>query len=125
MFSTSKKTRQALESLQSEVNALRNQVTATAQQAEAEQSALASLLQQVATMETRITGMGAELSRQLHELGTDIEKLQQHADNDTVNETVHALKLAQIRLAAEQARYEITFRQDLADLANELLKRSR
>jgi predicted nucleic acid-binding Zn-ribbon protein len=125
MFSTSKKTRQALESLQSEVNALRNQVTATTQQAEAEQSALASLLQQVATMETRITGMGAELSRQLHELGTDIEKLQQHADNDTVNETVHALKLAQIRLAAEQARYEITFRQDLADLANELLKRSR
>jgi vacuolar-type H+-ATPase subunit C/Vma6 len=76
-------------------------------------------------METRITGMGAELSRQLHELGTDIEKLQQHADNDTVNETVHALKSAQIRLAAEQARYEITFRQDLADLANELLKRSR
>ncbi len=84
-----------------------------------------ALLEQFAAMESRITGMGSELSRQLHELGTDIEKLQQHVENDTVGDTVQALKTAQVRLATEQARYEITFRQDLAALANELLKRSR
>ena len=125
MFSTSKKTRQALNALQAEVDALRELVNSAAQQASAERDAMAALIQQVTTMESRITGMGAELSRQLHELGTDIEKLQQHANDDTVSETVSALKSAQVRLATEQARYEITFRQDLAALANELLKRSR
>lgn len=125
MFSTSKKTRQALSALEAEVSALRDLVNSAAQRAEAERDAMAALIQQVAAMESRITGMGAELSRQLHELGTDIEKLQQHISDDTVSETVLALRSAQIRLATEQARYEITFRQDLAALANELLKRSR
>ena len=125
MFSGSKKTRQALDALQAEVIALREQVNVNAQQAQTDKQSLVALLEQFAAMESRITGMGSELSRQLHELGTDIEKLQQHVENDTVGDTVQALKTAQVRLATEQARYEITFRQDLAALANELLKRSR
>ncbi|MEY4996084.1 MAG: hypothetical protein RLZ67_809 [Actinomycetota bacterium] len=125
MFSGSKKTRQALDALQAEVIALREQVNENAQQASADKQSLVALLEQFAAMESRITGMGSELSRQLHELGTDIEKLQQHVENDTVGDTVQSLKSAQVRLATEQARYEITFRQDLAALANELLKRSR
>lgn len=125
MFSTSKKTRQTLIALQEELATLREQVNSTAERAETERRAMATLLEQVAAMESRITGMGAELSRQLHELGADIEKLQQDADNDTVLETITSLKSAQVRLATEQARYQITFRQDLAALANELLKRSR
>ena len=36
-----------------------------------------------------------------------------------------ALETTQVRLANEQARYEITFRQDLAALANKLLQRQR
>jgi uncharacterized phage infection (PIP) family protein YhgE len=125
MFSGSKKTRQALDALQAEVIALRQQVNENAQQAQTDKQSLMALLEQFAAMESRITGMGSELSRQLHELGTDIEKLQQHIENDTVGDTVQALKTAQVRLATEQARYEITFRQDLAALANELLKRAR
>ena len=125
MFSTSKKTRQALSALQAEVNSLRDQVNMAAQRAETERSEMLALVQQVATMESRITGMGAELSRQLHELGTDVERLQDNTNDDEVLETIHSLKSSQIRLATEQARYEITFRQDLAALANELLKRSR
>jgi len=125
MFFTSKKTRQALDALQAEVNTLRGLVESAAHQANAERDAMAALVQQVAAMESRITGMGSELSRQLHELGTDIEKIQQHVDDDTVSETVNALRSAQIRLATEQARYEISFRQDLAALANELSKRVR
>jgi hypothetical protein len=34
---------------------------------------------------------------------------------------VEALRATQVRLANEQARYEITFRQDLAELADRLL----
>ncbi len=125
MFSGSKKTRQALDALQAEVIALRQQVNENAQQAQTDKQSLMALLEQFAAMESRITGMGSELSRQLHELGTDIEKLQQLIENDTLGDTVQALKTAQVRLATEQARYEITFRQDLAALANELLKRAR
>ena len=125
MFSSSKKTQQALSALQNEVNELRNQVLEAATQAEAERQGMASLLEKVVAMDSRITGMGAELSRQLHELGTDIEKLQANDNDDEILNTIHTLKSSQIRLATEQARYEITFRQDLAALANELLKRSR
>ncbi|MGA0116784.1 MAG: hypothetical protein ACO3JF_00165 [Ilumatobacteraceae bacterium] len=125
MFSGSKKTRQALDALRAEVTALQIQVDKNARQAHSDKLSMASLIERVATIESRVTGMGSELSRQLHELGTDIEKLQQHLDDDTVSETVKSLKSAQVRLATEQARYEITFRQDLAALANELLKRVR
>jgi predicted nucleic acid-binding Zn-ribbon protein len=125
MFSGSKKTRQALIALQAELATLREQVNLNARKAESDREAIVVLVQQLTAMESRVTGMGAELSRQLHELGTDIEKLQQHVENDTMGETVQALKSSQIRLATEQARYEITFRQDLAALADELLKRSR
>jgi len=125
MFSSSKKTQQALTALQNEVNELRNQVLEAAVQAKAERQGMASLLEKVVAMDARITGMGAELSRQLHELGTDIEKLQANDTDDEILDTIHSLKTSQIRLATEQARYEITFRQDLAALANELLKRTR
>ena len=125
MFSSSKKTQQALSALQNEVNELRNQVLEATAQAETERQGMASLLEKVVAMDSRITGMGAELSRQLHELGTDIEKLQANDNDDEILNTIHTLKSSQIRLATEQARYEITFRQDLAALANELLKRSR
>lgn len=125
MFSSSKKTQQALTALQNEVNELRNQVLEATVQAEADRQGMASLLEKVVAMDSRITGMGAELSRQLHELGTDIEKLQANDTEDAILDTIHSLKTSQIRLATEQARYEITFRQDLAALANELLKRTR
>lgn len=111
--------------LHEEVSALREQVAEASHQAQTDRDALASLLQQVVTIETRVTSMGAELSRQLHELGTDIEQLQQHVGDDSVMESVQSLKSAQIRLATEQARYEITFRHDLAALADLLRQRTR
>jgi len=44
--------------------------------------------------------------------------------NTGVNEIVDTIKASQTRLANEQARYEITFRQDLAALADKLLRRN-
>ena len=64
--------------------------------------------------------MGAELSRQLHELGNDIESLSQRPEDALTAESLALLRNSQVRLANEQARYEIAFRQDLAALAEQL-----
>ena len=49
----------------------------------------------------------------------DLEKLEQQSDGASA-ETIAQLQATQIRLATEQARYEITFRQDLAEIADQL-----
>ena len=125
MFSSSKKTRIAVEALVAEVNQLRVLVNEQSARIDAETQRNQSVIDRVSDIEARVTGMGAELSRQLHELGTDIDELSKKIDGDATAHAVDALKAAQVRLATEQARYEITFRQDLADLANQLLKRPR
>lgn len=120
-----KKTRQAIESMQAELVALREQVEQQSAALISERATAQSIAERIAALEGRVSGMGSELSRQLHELGTEIEELSKRADEAGVLEVVDALKAAQVRLATEQARYEITFRQDLAALANKLLQRDR
>jgi hypothetical protein len=39
--------------------------------------------------------------------------------------TIEQIRASQVRLASEQARYEIAFRQDLAGLAEEIRRQSR
>jgi hypothetical protein len=108
MLARNKKTQLAVEALQAEIASLR-----------------AEMSDSMAALEARVSGMGSELSRQLHELGTEIEELSKRAEDSGVAEMMDALKTTQVRLANEQARYEITFRQDLAALANKLLQRQR
>ncbi len=120
-----KKTRQAIESMQTELATLREQVEQQASALATERATAQTIAERIASLEGRVSGMGSELSRQLHELGNEIEELSKRAEEDGVMEVVDALKSAQIRLATEQARYEITFRQDLAALANQLLQRGR
>jgi seryl-tRNA synthetase len=125
MFSSSRKIRRAIEAMVAEVNELRQLVNDQAARIDAETQRNHDIIERVNDIESRITGMGAELSRQLHELGNDIDELSKRADDDATVLAVDALKAAQIRLATEQARYEITFRRDLADLADQLLRRPR
>lgn len=125
MFSSSKKIRLTVEAMAAEVNELRTLLKEQAARLDAESHRNQSIIERVNDIESRITGMGAELSRQLHELGTDIDELSKQVENDATSQAVDALKAAQIRLATEQARYEITFRRDLADLADQLSKRPR
>jgi hypothetical protein len=125
MFGNAKKTRQAVEALQAELVALRDQVEQQNSVLASERATAVSIAERIAALEGRVSGMGSELSRQLHELGSEIEELSKRADEAGVMEVVDALKAAQVRLATEQARYEITFRQDLAALANQLLQRSK
>jgi len=61
------------------------------------------------------------LANQISELGRDIDGLAntsgQVGQGTVSDEVLDALRSAQVKLANEQARYEIAFRQDLAALA--------
>jgi regulator of replication initiation timing len=70
-------------------------------------------------LDDRLVHMGREFANQLHELATGIDGLEKHADSVSA-ETVAELHDVQARLAAEQVRYEIAFRQDLAEIADQL-----
>ena len=78
----------------------------------------------VNTLQQRLTSISTELANQVLELSTDIDGLGAHREDaakGAVSDTVIAsLTTAQVRLAAEQARYEIAFRQDLATLAEQV-----
>ena len=69
----------------------------------------------------RITSISPELANQISELSGDVESIaKEHPPTDDI---VMEIRDAQVKLANEQARYQIAFRDDLADLA-ERLKRS-
>lgn len=80
--------------------------------------------EQVATIEQRLNAVSTELANQVSELGRDIDGLAaqggQVAQGTVSEELIDALKQSQVKLAAEQARYEIAFRQDLAALAEQV-----
>ena len=91
---------------------------------EAEKAANSATADRLNLIEQRLVSMGNELSHQLHEMGNEIEKLSQNAGDGAPSEILDALRMTQTKLAQEQARYEIAFRQDLAALADQL-RRSR
>jgi signal transduction histidine kinase len=77
--------------------------------------------EQVAALEQRVDSVGTELANQISELGRDIDGLAARtadvASGTVSDEVMAALRNGQIKLANEQARYEIAFREDLAALA--------
>lgn len=76
-------------------------------------------------LDGRIRSVSTELANQISELGGDIDALQKRAESEPMSDEVaDLLRESQERLASEQARYQIAFRQDLARLA-EQLKRAR
>lgn len=119
-----KKNADAITALTTEVERLRAELEAHGQQAGESSAAATALSERLTRIEATVTGMGSELSRQLHELGSEIESLTQKVDDDSALQIIESVKSAQVRLANEQARYEIAFRQDLAALA-ESLKRAK
>lgn len=72
-------------------------------------------------VDARITSISTELANQISEISNDIDAIGGNAP--PTDEIVDELRDAQTRLANEQARYQIAFRQDMADLADRL-KRS-
>ena len=95
---------------------------------------IAALSDELEALDARLTGISTELANQLTELGHELDAATQHGDADSgiddasltarleqaIEDAMFELQDGQVRLAAEQARYQIQFRQDLADLADRL-----
>ncbi len=87
---------------------------------------LDAVVEQIGALDARITSVSTELANQLSELGHDIDSLQNRPPGETVgDEVLDGLRDSQERLANEQARYQIAFREDLAKLAEQLRRPGR
>ncbi len=122
MFSRSKKTHLAIEALTADIASLRAELETHVEQLAAEKSLRNDIADRLTVLEGRVSGMGSELSRQMHELSDEIERLSNATKSNDSDAVIAQLRTSQTRLATEQARYEIAFRQDLATLA-EMLRR--
>jgi chromosome segregation ATPase len=82
---------------------------------------LEELAAKLAELDTRVTSVSTELANQIAELGHDLDALDRRDPADQPDGTViDELRDGQVRLANEQARYQIAFREDLARLAEQL-----
>ncbi|MFZ9483465.1 MAG: hypothetical protein ACO3AV_11250 [Ilumatobacteraceae bacterium] len=103
-----------------------SQVAAIAERVATTDNATRGLHDRITALDSRLTSVSTELTNQLTELGRDIDALAALAPNgpvvaDPVSEQrIDEIRDGQVRLAAEQARYEIAFRQDLATLAEQI-----
>lgn len=79
---------------------------------------LDDLAVRVETADARMTTISTELANQIDELGR--ERDTEPVDDAGVGEQISELRISQERLANEQARYQIAFREDLAKIADRL-----
>ena len=111
--------------------ALAEQATQLAQLAErvaATDAAARLATEQVGGIDQRLSNVSTELANQISELGRDIDGLADQpaaAASGITDETIEALRTSQVKLAGEQARYEIAFREDLATLAEQIRRGTR
>lgn len=124
--------------LSANVQALTYRVEVLAERIENSDTRSRQTAEQLGAVEHRITTVSTELANQLSELSRDFDVAGRsgnghasngHRANGSANgyasaEALAELQAAQVKLAAEQARYEIAFRQDLAALA-EHVRRAR
>ena len=105
---------------------------------------LDALTEATSAIDARVTGVSMELANQLTELGRDIDELNRRTTESAADGGATEVDTAELeariterldaaiddvldsteRLAAEQARYEIRFRADLADLAERIRRPS-
>jgi hypothetical protein len=117
---TPKATQSDLETLKSELAELRGELTKRTNALSLVTAITNGLDQKFSVLDQRITTMTTELSHQLHELGTEIESLTNVSQDTASREALEQLRINQIRIANEQARYEIAFRQDLAEIIEQI-----
>jgi len=95
---------------------------------------MSQMAERMATLDHRMTNVSVELANQLTELSSDLDVLLEAADDPDADATdysaavtlaIEAVQNSTERLAAEQARYQITFREDLAELAERLRRPTR
>ena len=132
LFGRSKKARQAeLDAIRSQIAAISDQVHTLVRSENAHTEQLETLLARLNGLDARIVQVGHEVTHQLGELSGDIDTLSTRSNQlasdmselTALPQLVDGVKSDQARLANEQARYEIAFRQDLAEIVEMLTKR--
>ena len=113
-----------LDSLRDEVNALKSDLAKRTNELSHLAGVTNALDARLGVLDGRISSMSAEITHQLHELGSELENLANSGQDSETLQAIDLLRTSQTRIANEQARYEIAFRQDLAELA-ELIRRQR
>jgi hypothetical protein len=111
---------EAFEELWAEVARLREMLDGHGSSLDAQRLRSSEIADRLGEIETRVGSLGGELSRQLHELSTELDQLTAKVADDDTATRLAEIRESQIRLATEQARYEYAFREDLARLADEL-----
>ena len=101
-----------------------NAIAAQPDTATSLQARVDAVAEQLNALEGRLATVSTELANQLSELGNDIEALNNRPPGTPIDDgTLDELRDTQTRLASEQARYQIAFREDLARLAEQLPRR--
>ena len=110
----------SVDELRAVVEELRETVTTQSDALRDANSRLDSISKIVAGLEGKVTSIGTEIGNQVHEIGNEIAAMVKKIENaETIaEESFEQLAANQARLANEQARYEIAFRQDLAQIAD-------
>ena len=117
---TPKASQSDLETLKTELVALREELTKRTNALSLVTALTNGLDQKISIIDQRVTTMTTELSNQIHELGSEIETMTKSSQVSVSREALEQLRVSQIRIANEQARYEIAFRQDLAELVEQI-----
>ncbi len=115
--------RESLAQMRNDLDGLRSDLEKRNVELRSMNDAINDVGHRLVAFDERLTLMSTTLTNQFHELDGEIQKLAATSDTATA-ERVEQLRTSQTRLASEQARYAIAFRQDLAELA-ELLRRAR
>ena len=113
-----------LDQVRTELQSLRSEVTKRTNELSLVTAAINTLEQRLTVFDGRLSATNAEMSNQLHELGNEIQALLEKQEDPASLAALEQLRINQTRIANEQARYEIAFRQDLAMLA-EIIRESR
>jgi chromosome segregation ATPase len=122
---------ESIDSLQQQVDTLQQLNGQVTQRLSDSDAAVRTTSEQLSGIQERLQSVSTELANQLSELGRDIDHLAEQqaalresapdAPATTLNdELIESLRSGQVRLANEQARYEIAFRADLAELAEQV-----
>jgi uncharacterized protein YhaN len=104
-----------------EVARLQAEITSLREALDRHDASARTLHDKLSTLDDRVTSVSTELANQINELGSDIDAISARPPADGIDTgALTAVKEGQVRLANEQVRYQIAFREDLARLAQEL-----
>jgi septal ring factor EnvC (AmiA/AmiB activator) len=103
-----------------EVDQLRAELASLRQALDQHQDSAQALRDKLASLDDRVTSVSTELANQLTELGHDLDALAEHPPEAVDQDALTAIRDGQVKLANEQVRYQIAFREDLARLAKDL-----